>query len=196
VPHFFAKFRQVEEFWIRHDTRIYLSDFTGTPVEGTCVGAIIGKNPGSATAKFAGWGELQLAGDKLLPNVRNILLKAYDRAGKTPPANAYFQVLNLFYICSKNLPAATAILRNQKNIFLDPVEQQSFNLLWIAWGGKSAILDPLKKRFVEDRPESKVFFYSPTATSTINRFPGDSELAKHPQGMPHAPVIGHLAARL
>jgi hypothetical protein len=45
---------------------------------GKCVGAIVGKNPGSAKPTQLGvWGPLNLDGDKMLPSVRNRFVAAY-----------------------------------------------------------------------------------------------------------------------
>ena len=196
MPNYFAEFRDMGGFWIRHNTRIYLDEFNSSQPAGQCLGAIVGKNPGSARAAVAGWGAVRLDGDKMLPNVRNILLKAFNRVGKTPPANAYFQVLNLFYICGKDLNEATEALAKQNNVFADPAESNSFPLVWFAWGGESAKLDPLKNRFMTAHCKSAAFFYSPATGSIVTRPPDHTELAKHPQGLPHEPLISHFATLL
>jgi hypothetical protein len=195
MPNYFAKFRDMGDFWIRHSTRIYLDEFNGSQPAGQCLGAIVGKNPGSAKAAVSGWGALRLDGDKMLPNVRNILLKAFDRAGKTPPVEAYFQVLNLFYLCGQDLAEATAALAAEKNAHADPAEASPFPLIWFAWGGPSRQLDPLKDRFLS-RQFAGAFYYSPASGSVVTGIPSKSVLAKHPQGLPHEPVISYLAAHL
>ncbi len=79
MSHFWAKFLSIDDETYRLDTRIYLKDID-SPREGDlCIGAIVGKNPGSAKQSTSS-GELQsieLANDKLLPTVRNIVTKAY-----------------------------------------------------------------------------------------------------------------------
>lgn len=194
MPHFFAEFKQVGSLWIRHDTRIYLSDFAGTPGRGHCLGAIVGKNPGSAKAIRSGWGPLELDGDKMLPNVRNILVQAFDRAGKASPPNAYFGVLNLFYICGHDLSEATAACHREQSAYEDRAESESLPLVWYAWGGPSKSLDSLKTRFLKQHEGSSSFFYCPRSQSIFTRPPDISEFAKHPQGLLQEPVVLHLAA--
>lgn len=109
-----------------------MSDFGGTTPRGCCLGAIIGKNPGSAKAAVAGWGELRLDGDNLLPNIHSLFMKSFWRAGKQPPAEAYIQVLNLFYVCDKDLSSATATLAQQNDIYADPAESNSFPFVFFA----------------------------------------------------------------
>ena len=195
MPHFFAQFRQMGNIWIRHDTRIYLSDFNDTRPAGRCLGAIVGKNPGSAKAASEDWGTLRLDGDKMLPNVRNILVQAFARAGKTPPPDAYFQVLNLFYLCGQDLAEATAALAAENNAHADPAESGSFPIVWFAWGGPSRQLDSLKDRFLS-RQFAHAFYYSPVSGSVVTSIPSKTVLAKHPQGLPHEPLIAHFAALL
>lgn len=193
---YFARFQKVGNDWIRHDTRIYLSDFTGTSLQGNCLGAIIGKNPGSAQAAVPEWGALELSGDKMLPNVRNILLEAFDHAGKKPPVDSFVQVLNLFYICGSDLVTATKALAKHKSAYPDPSEFRSFPFVWFAWGKGSRVLDPLKTRFVAMHKNDNAFFYCPQTATVVPRPPKRTELAKHTQGLPHAPLVSYLATRL
>jgi hypothetical protein len=193
MPSFFAHFKTVDKVWIRHQTRIYLGDFLGSRPAGVCVGAIVGKNPGAARSSASGWGPLELAGDKMLPNVRNIFLKAYACAGKSPPLDAYVQVLNLFYICGQDLKLALSSLAQQANPHPDPAESLSYPFIWYAWGGELKPLNPLKDRFLIDHQKALSFFYSLKEKRVITRQPDPSELAKHPQGLPHEPMVNYLA---
>jgi hypothetical protein len=196
MPNYFAEFRDMGGFWIRHNTRIYLDEFNGTQPTGQCLGAIIAKNPGSAKGAVAGWGAINLDHDQLLTNVRSILSKAFDQAAKEPPLNAYIQVLNLFYICDKDLDVATAMMVKAKKSFTDPAESNSFPFVWFAWGGESADLDHLKARFVAAHGKSRVFFYCQNTRSIVSRLPSNTDWPRHTQGMRHEPVIAHLATFL
>lgn len=83
---FYACFQSHDGFRFRLDTRIYLRDEDTPDIKGTCVAAIIGKNPGSAVPvdsnRDGKISLINLRGDKLLPYVRNRFRNAYSLAKK------------------------------------------------------------------------------------------------------------------
>jgi hypothetical protein len=106
---FWADFQQIRGSMYRFDTRVYLSQVEMPCESDLCLGALIGKNPGSAKPDHVtpGLSEISLDGDKCLPTISSIVLKSYQHADIDPPPRGYVQVLNLFYVCDPNL--ATAI---------------------------------------------------------------------------------------
>lgn len=99
---FLAKFIKSEHGSFRYDTRIYLEPTDSPSDNDCCIGAVVGKNPGSAKSSdvaLNGYDVIDLSGDKLLTTVRNIFLQ-YKQNIKS---NEYIQVLNLFYLCNQNL---------------------------------------------------------------------------------------------
>ena len=89
---YFARFESVADHIFRFDTRIYLGKHNADE-DGECVGAIVGKNPGSAKPTQLGvLAPLKLDGDKMLPSVRNRFIAAYQNAGKPIPNNVFIQV--------------------------------------------------------------------------------------------------------
>ena len=77
-----------------------------------CLGAIVGKNPGSARGAISNeLVQIDLQRDQLLRTVKNIFEKAYFKSGKKIPDNSYIQVLNLFYLCDADLNNA---IKNMK----------------------------------------------------------------------------------
>ena len=84
---YLARFEEIEGKLFRFDTRIYLNDYNSDN-DGKCVGAIIGKNPGSAIpSKLNELVPLELNGDKMLPTVRNRFVDGYKLAKKEIPLN-------------------------------------------------------------------------------------------------------------
>jgi hypothetical protein len=111
-----GRFEIIDGNLFRFDTRIYFDARTRSEPDGTCVTAVIGKNPGSATATPVGsWAPLELSHDQLLPSLRNRFLAAYAAAKKKVPDGAYVRVWNLFYLCDANLNGACEKLRNCVN---------------------------------------------------------------------------------
>lgn len=78
-------------------TRVYLIEINKPSDNDKCLGAIVGKNPGSARGAISNeLIQIDLQGDKLLPTVRNIFENAYKKCAKEILENSYIQVLNLF----------------------------------------------------------------------------------------------------
>ena len=191
---FWAKFQLIEEHLFRFDTRIYLTNIIEPKEDDLCVGAIVGKNPGSAK-QSASSNELQaikLDGDKLLPTVRNIITSAYSKAQIIPPDQAYIQVLNLFYLCNPNLACALETINNIGDVKPCSSEFKSFPWIWYVWGDSSSRLSPYKKRFsCLDSPNH--FFYDNQVKEVKCLPPSLNEFAKHTQGLKHEYVIPYIA---
>lgn len=161
------------------------------------MGRIIGKNPGSAVPEILtrGLQPIKLQGDHFLPSVLSIVRKAYDLRHFDYPEHAYIQVLNLFYLCNRDLREAKASLGVASTTSICASEKRSSPWSWYAWGGPDKQLDPLKARFLRKRPPNS-FFYDRDAFSIVERKPRIDELAKHTQGMPHEAVVAHIASLL
>lgn len=192
---FYAHFESVAGNTFRFDTRIYLGEHN-IEEDGECVGAIVGKNPGSATSSQLGvWTQLQLNGDKMLPSVRNRFVDAYQKAGKSTPDNAFVQVWNLFYLCDPELDAACLAINDLTNPPVCPSESKKPKVIWFAWGGSDHLLNPFKKRFLS-QTHFGGFYYCNKSKSVVAHPPSDDDFAKHPQGMPALPVVNYLANAL
>src|SRR5687768_2305947 len=101
---YFANFQRCGGALFRLDTRIYLNDHDAPSKHDVRIAAVVAKNPGSAKPRALGrLAPLTLAGDKMLPSVRNRFRAAYSTAKKVSPQGAYVQVWNLFYLCTPNL---------------------------------------------------------------------------------------------
>lgn len=101
-----ARFEEINGHRFRFDTRIYLESFD-PKTNGVCVGAIVGKNPGSAAPRELNrLLSLELNGDKMLPFVGNRFLEGYKHVKKPIPPNAFVRVWNLFYVCDPDLGVA------------------------------------------------------------------------------------------
>jgi hypothetical protein len=194
---YYAIFKSIDGNLFRFDTRIYLDDQHSIEEDGEAVGAIIGKNPGSASPNQLDMlAHLSLNNDKMLPNVRNRFIEAYQKAGKAIPENAFVQVWNLFYLCNPDLGAACSTL----NCYSKPPECPSETsrkpkVLWFAWGGDDKRLNPFKKRFLS-YSQIDGFYYSTKSKSIVRATPLITDLAKHPQGMPGLPIVNHPACVL
>lgn len=183
---FLAKFTKSEYGSFRYDTRIYLEPTHNPSDNDYCIGAIVGKNPGSAKSSginLNGYDVIDLDGDKLLPTVRNIFLK-YRQNIKS---GEYIQVLNLFYLCDKNLDDA---IKEYDSISSDDLicttEKKLFPFIWYVWGGNNLKLNKYKERF-SDISTNKHFFFSKNNNDykMIDTIPKHNELAKHTQGFPY-----------
>lgn len=104
---YFACFKKISGHIFRFDTRIYIGSSYSIGERGECIGAIIGKNPGSALpTKYNQLCQISLNGDKMLPSVRNRFADSFRKAGVEPPRNAFVRVWNLFYLCNPKLSVA------------------------------------------------------------------------------------------
>ena len=150
-----ARFEYVHGVLFRFDTRIYLDSFTPTRErESVCVGAVIGKNPGSARPTVLNeLHPLEPRHDNLLPFVGNRFLEAYSRAQKPRPPNAYVRVWNLLYIVNEKLEEA--LLTAQELVAgghpvlpVCPSECLTPPLVWYVWGDNDSRMNSYKERFI------------------------------------------------
>jgi hypothetical protein len=191
---YYARFENINNRLFRFDTRIYLGKHDHN-LPGKCVGAIIGKNPGSAKpTQLGSLSPLNLDGDKMLPSVRNRFIAAYQSMGKEIPENAFVQVWNLFYLCNPNLGEACVAISELPITPQCPSETSQPDIVWFAWGGNDARLNVFKARFTSR--EFTSFYYDHRAGTVIIHVPTVQDFAKHPQGMPAKPIIEHLARAL
>lgn len=191
---FWARFRQSNTATYRLDTRVYLQAIEKPSVNDSCLGAIVGKNPGSArpSTRSPGITGLSLGYDQFLRAVRDIPTQAYHEAEMDLPQQAYIQVLNLFYVCDPNLKRALrSFLADPKPIICGS-ECNGFPWVWYAWGGDSTHLNHLKQRFAAIRARHH-FYYDRGSGTVVATRPATSVTAKHTQGLPRQPVIDHLA---
>jgi arylamine N-acetyltransferase len=68
-----------------------------------------------------------------------------------------------------------------------------FPIVWYAWGASDSVLDPKKGRFLGAHANSKQFYYDYGCGAVRTMAPSPLSKVKHPQGMPQAAVIAHLA---
>lgn len=194
---YYAQFVSHVSGVFRMDTRIYLNGNHTSQSGGQRVAAVIGKNPGSASAAVgSGWGPLHLGKDKMLPSVRNRFLEAYRVSKKPVPQLAYVQVWNLFYLCGANLSLAIKSLSKTPSPPACPSETVGSTppIVWFLWGGNDPRLNHFKARFLTGRLSARsVFFYDYVAQAVSNNAPTATSSVKHPQGMPAEPIVRHLA---
>lgn len=195
MSHYWARFQKVNNDIFRYDTRIYLKPSNSPREDDVCIGAIIGKNPGSAVATCLDKTSLQkinLDGDNLLPNIKSIFLKAYEKSNIPIDKNVYIQVLNLMYICDKDLSQAIKKILDHKNPTICLSEGKYFPFVWYVWGSDDVKLNPCKKRFVALNSDAH-FFINTKTEEIISRRPTSNEPARHPQGMKHNLVIPYIS---
>lgn len=195
MAYFWAQFNTHDNELFRWDTRIYLSDIETPRKDDLCIGAVVGKNPGSARGKVTDNGSLQPihpAGDRLLPTVRNIVLKAYYRAGIEPPDRGYVQILNLLYLCSADLNNAVAKADKIEAGITCATEKDEFPWIWYVWGNQHSILDPFKKRYQSVLGGTHFFLEKHSKEVRVYR-PSSSDFAKHTQGIRHADIVPFLS---
>ena len=78
--YYWAKFENIGNNIHRYDTRVYLIEINKPSDNDKCLGAIVGKNPGSARGTISNkLVNIHKNGDKLLGTVRNIFLEAYKK---------------------------------------------------------------------------------------------------------------------
>ena len=189
---YWAKFENIENNIHRFDTRVYLKQIQKPSNNDIFLGAIVGKNPGSARGAISNeLVQIDLQGDKLLPTVRNIFENAYKKCGKEIPENSYIQVLNLFYLCDADLNNAIKKYENSTSK-IDECENKNFPFIWYVWGGENKKLSNMKDRF--NKINSKKHFYLDPRNDCIKEnIPSNIDLAKHTQFMKQEKVIDYIS---
>jgi hypothetical protein len=167
-----------------------------------CIGAIVAKNPGSANAADPSCLALQrirLDGDKLLPTVRCVVLKAYANVGKQPFPGDYIQVLNLFYLCEPNLRQAMKTLDSIRHAGGDTASCQTetgaFPWVWYAWGRDTPRLSAFKTRFAALKTNAS-FYLDKDQDTVVTDVPCRESFPKHTQGLAHDKIVPHLSSLL
>jgi len=193
--YFWAEFVEIEGDIFRFDTRIYLQPVNEIRADDICIGAIVGKNPGSAKSMALGNGisPIDLDGDKLLPTVRNIVYNAYQAAKMDIPQQGYIQVLNSFYLCDPDLGSAINRLKNNCNVESCPAESKIFPWVWYVWGGDSIDLNKFKERF-QDIKAKKHFYFDKDQKEIISEIPRGTDFAKHTQGLRHDYIVPYITS--
>ena len=190
MSYYWATYRKYGERLYRFDTRIYFESIEEVLVNDECIGAIVGKNPGSALPKNGILNtpcEIELNGDKLLPTVRNIIKSGNPNLG----GRKYIQVLNLFFLCNPDLGEAIKDYEGAEIKNICETEKNVFPWLWFMWGGYNKMLTTKKLRFKEIK-SSKMFYLDSRSKIVRTGFPEDIVCAKHTQGMPHDLVVPFL----
>lgn len=192
---FWAQFQMIGIDVFRYDTRIYLKSIRAPSENDICIGAIVGKNPGSAIANNLNIMSLQqinLDGDKLLPTVRNILLKSFNIADKTISSGEYVQVLNLFYLCDPVLVNAVGSISKYDSPMYCISESKKFYWIWYVWGGENVNLSDFKHRFKNFNTKEH-FFFDWKTKSVSNHVPGHKDFARHTQGLSHKSIVPYIS---
>ena len=170
----------------------------GPNAKDVCIGAVVGKNPGSAKPSARGITTLQpilLDGDKMLPTVAGVVAKAFAAAGKRPRPGEYIQVLNLFYLCDSNLAAALRRISQCPSAINCETEVNQHSWLWYVWGGPDPKLASYKERFANANTQHH-FYLDKLSGRVVATPPGSKGFAKHTQGMVQEHVIRHVAGLL
>ncbi|MFH1729776.1 MAG: hypothetical protein ABIA04_15295 [Pseudomonadota bacterium] len=196
---YWAIFKKDGSNIFRFDTRIYLESIAKPEANDTCIGAIAGKNPGSAKPtdlSISGIQKIKLSNDKLLPNVRSIVEKAYEYSNKTYSRNSYIQVQNLFYLCNPSLDEAIIELSNYDKPPKCDSENRVFPWRWYVWGGSNKKnIANLKKRFIHEGALNNIYYH--TESKCIkNQMPDLDHSARHTQGLSHDLIVPSIAKLL
>ena len=189
---YLARFEEINNVLFRFDTRIYLNGYE-PETKSNCVGAIVGKNPGSATPnKLNELIPLELNGDKMLPTVRNRFIEGYKLAKKIIVPNSYVRVWNLFYICDPDLNSACQKAYAYGELPICSTESEGAPIVWYGWGGYDKRLNSYKERFIA-KSWPQQFYYDHDNSCVSTHAPTIHSFAKHTQGMPSKPINEHLA---
>ena len=81
LGYYWGKFELRNKDLFRLDTRIYMKPILRPSNNDLCIGAVVGKNPGSANPydyNSSSLQKIELDNDKLFSNIRSILLKAFN----------------------------------------------------------------------------------------------------------------------
>jgi hypothetical protein len=163
------------------------------------LGAVIGKNPGSALPIKVnnGLSPFDIGQDRLLPTLNSVIVKSFKMANQKIPENSYVQVLNLFYLCSPDLDWAVRRIIEIGEAKGCVTEKKEFPWVWYMWGNGCADdakrLNPYKRRFRALR-SAEHFFLDKVTSKVVWKRPCDSDFAKHLQGLPHVNILPSLAS--
>lgn len=192
---YWGKFIKKGNNMFRLDTRIYLMEVDKPSDNDICIGALAGKNPGSAIPYDESTENIQpikLDGDNLLPTVKSIFSKSYKNANKTILPNYYIQILNTMYLCDKDLSSAINKISNCTEKLICETEKKSFPFIWYVWGNSDKNLNEFKKRFFNIKVNNH-FYYNTNEKKIINNAPSLTDPARHTQGLSHDLVIPFIS---
>lgn len=130
-----------------------------------------------------------------MPNIKSILDKGYQRAKKPNPKNSYVQMLNLFYICDRNLNQAIKKIGVHPNPIICGTEAKNFPFLWYVWGGDNKKLNFYKSRILNIKSD-KHFYLDTNTNKVISVAPRLSDSARHTQGMKHNLIVPFISTIL
>jgi hypothetical protein len=178
----------------RLDTRVYLQPVDRCRRSDPALGAIVGKNPGSARPREPGFTrhqQIRLANDRLLPTVRSLVTRAWRCAGCLPPDRGYVQILNLFYLVQADFAKARTELQSVRRTVVDPAAAKEYPWTMFVWGRLDPQLATLADSTVvrTERP----FFVDRYSGNVVEGRPRGDDFARHTQGMRLEPVIDFLA---
>lgn len=98
---------------LRHNTRLWFKRPESPSFEGTCVGAVVGLNPGSAKGDAEIGRETLGNCDPTMDRILTTFEIAFKLKGLPVPEGAYVQMLNLFYL--RDACASAAIAARDEN---------------------------------------------------------------------------------
>lgn len=138
---------------LRHNTRLWFKRPESPSFEGTCVGAVVGLNPGSAKGDAEIGRETLGNCDPTMDRILSTFEIAFKLKGLPVPEGAYVQMLNLFYL--RDARASTALAARDENPQIladarDKEEGRQYPFLWLAWG-KSARADDVDRFLIRRR---------------------------------------------
>lgn len=126
---------------LRQDTRIYWADGNHCQNGGRCVGTFIGENPGAGRAVNSqnGWGLLigknGAPGDQTLLAIKSAWTDAVRAGGKTPHADDYIEVLNIYYFrCPTSGVAFSAWTASGAQRLYFPFPRNTSRFAVLGWG--------------------------------------------------------------
>lgn len=195
---YWAKFEEQDNALFRFDTRVYINPIQAPSDSDFCIGAVVGKNPGSAKPSRLNSCQLQeiyLDGDNMLPTIKSMCKKAFELSKKPIMKNMYIQVLNLIYICNKDLNIALKEIHKyqmSEGQKICSTENSNFHFIFYVWGGDNDKLNAYKHRFKEVNTQNH-FFYEKNKRELVKTQPNEIDFAKHPQGLSHDLVVPYLS---
>lgn len=195
MSYYWAIFKRIGSNTFRFDTRIYINEIGEPRKSDPCIGAVVGKNPGSANPSDITKIHLQeiiLSGDKLLPSVKNIIQKSYNEAKTEIPSRGFIQVLNLFYLCNTNLERAIEESKKFDKLKFCQSEQNSFPWIWYVWGNSMVSINKHKNRFNNIKAK-KHFFFNQNTKRIDQRKPTVDDFARHTQGLKQNLVVPFIS---
>jgi len=195
---YWAQFENRNGAMFRFDTRIYLQPIEKPLSTDVCIGAFIGKNPGSAQPtdhNVSTLQRIQLGNDRFLPTIRNIMIKAYKAAGREIIPHSYIQVLNLFYLCDPLFSQARRRIQGfLPNHPIDCSENNEFTFVFYTWGGPNDGFNCYKNRFIKNIHTNNHIWFDYIANETKTTKPTEIDFVKHIQGLPHSKIVSQIAA--